>query len=630
MARTPALRTNNVTTSVLCNDVQKTRIDSYFRSCFSNFPIAGLREKLQWIDFSYYMERHPSTKVTEVKNVLGILYKDLELPIVQPNCDAAHAKFVDIFLSSVPIFGIVSESIKDDKKNMARQMEAIITENASAYKWKRQLWLTLLDLVKFNIGGASCEWNNRVSYSVKSKPDVNMFQGQSDPYIASGNKIESFNMYNTIWDLSTAPADISSSGDFVCTVKNITEVQVMQLYKDIITNNGIVSTPLETVIRSTRRRNFYFIPSIIPPDRAINGKTNWSSWFQTSFSNFGGNVKPGYELVIFYARIVPSSFGFFKVPAPNEIQIWKFYEINGHIVLAEVQTNAHDKLPGMFGQPKEDKLGLQTKGTGETLLNFQNLSGSLFRARMNSLAQGLSDRGIYNPNLIDRKDLESSAPVKHIALRSTAITQDVRAAYQPIPYNDFSGQIIAQEIPKVAEYASEAAHINRADRGQFQKGNKTQGEFNKVMDNSDATQLSAALLLDEQFFADLKYQIKFNVLQYQASVELPDPYSSGTVQVNPADLRNGMINYKIVDGLISKDKILNIDQMIEAGQIMAQVPGGNDDYDVVGILGDALEAKGAKIFKYKRTPEEKQARLIQAQQMNAEPPAPGTPPAPQQ
>jgi hypothetical protein len=335
---------------------------------------------------------------------------------------------------------------------------------------------------------------------------------------------------------------------------------------------------------------------------------NWLAFLTSSLSPLRYNNVVNYEVVTYYRRIIPSMFKITSVPDKDAIQIWKFIEVNGIVIFAERKSNAHNTIPTIFTQPLEDSLGLQNKGLGENLLNFQNLSGAMFRARMADLARLISDRGIFDPTMISAKDINSTNPAAKIPVRPAAYGKDVRTAYHPIPYDGRAATSLYQDIGFVMDRGSDAAHINKAQRGQFTKGNRTAEEFNDVMDNADATQQTMAMMIEAQAMTPLKMIIKVNTLQYQAATNLPNPNTKQVVEVNPADLRKAVIEFKVADGLVSKERLLSTQAQTEFFQIMAQIPEGNQEYDLIGMIANVMETKGARISQFRRTPEDQLAR----------------------
>lgn len=595
---------SSIAASITLTERSKWLVQEQLGKDYSSCPMAALRLQYTLLDLAYYMEKSSEFKDSEASRIITTIYKELELPVLQPNIDAAHAYLVGLFLSGHPIFGVVStkvtEPASDASTNAAKQMEAIIEENSRTTGWARQLALVLKNGLKYNICAAEVDWKVRRTYNLTTDTNISFTAAKKTEIFRAGNEIRALDMYNTAFDVSVSPADVHTSGDFALNIEVLTLAQCHARIADIKAAGGVIMGEGEKLWNSSPYRNWHHIPRV-REDKIDSGASDWISFFShggTSPMTQGRTRK--YEWVTYYRRIIPAMFGFTGVPDATMVQVWKFVEVNGVLVLAERQSNAHNYIPIIFAQPIEDSLGLQTKGLGANLLPFQNLSGTMFRARIASLARALSDRGLYDPSRISEKHINSQNPAVKIPVRPAAYSKGLADAYYPIPFDDRNAQNLYQDIGAVQSWASDAAHINRAQRGQFTKGNRTLAEYADVMDNADASQQTMALLLEFQFFVPVKRIVKINILQYQSSATLPDPNTLETVEVDPTQLRSAILEFKLADGLLPKDKILGIPQLMEAFQFLFQSQQANQEYDLTAMFIDAMEARGARIKSYKR------------------------------
>lgn len=549
------------------------------------------------IDLAYLMESSDHLRNNPAARIITTLYQSMELPVLQPNIDAAHAYLFSIFGSGTPIFGVVSES--GDKTDEAKQMEAIIYENSTKTGWPRQMSVYLKSALKYNVAAMEVEWKVRKGFNFKTDTTKSFTHATVDKSILrAGNELKAYDMYNTIYDQSVSPADVHSNGDFVAKFELLTVMQLHTLISDLQLNGGKVMNVHQGMWKSTPHRNWYHTPKLLTQD-VIQG-TDWVA-FVGNPSNFTGTrFGTGYEVITYYRRIIPSMLDIKNVPDADSVQVWKFIEVNGYLIYAERTSNAHNLIPVIFVQPVEDNLRHQSKGPGQTLLPFQNLSSALHRARLASAARAISDRGLYDPSRIMEKHINSVLPTAKIPVKPGAYGKGLQDAYQAMPFDDRNSQYIYQDIGQVNAMASEAAHINRSQRGQFTKGNRTRDEYRDVMDNADSTQQTTAILIEHQAIVHIKDIVKTNILQYQTATTLTEPETSNKVTVDPVMLRESIIEFRMADGLLSKDRILDADQTMMAYQMMFQSQQANESYDLVAMLVNSLEQKGAKIKKFAR------------------------------
>lgn len=568
---------------------------------WNSFPMDSMRFRMKLLDFAYAMESDETLRRTNASRIITTIYQDLQLPVLKPNIDAAHAYLVGTFLSGDPVFGVVSEGL--EKTEIAKQMEAIIAENSRATSWDRQMMMWFKDALKYNIAAIECDWHVRKSFEVTTSTDTaigNQAGAVSSSTYRAGNEMHALDMYNTAYDTSVAPADVHTHGDFVIKIEKLTLAQTKQRIDDIRAAAGELLHPESKIFNTPPRRNWHYIPSIMNSS-TIHAETDWVSFFTSGPNSMqvSGHKTANYEYVTYYRRIIPSRFGI-SVPDSDSVQVWKFIEINGLVVFAERRSNFHNLFPTIFCQPYEDQLRHQTKGLGENLINFQKMTSTMWRARIASLARAISDRGLFDPSRVNEKDINSVLPTAKIPVKPGAYGTDISGAYYPIPYDDRNGQMLTGDIQTVMAMSERSANINKAQMGQFVKGNKTLVEYQDIMNNADAPQQAMALLIEAQSIRPIKYLIKVNVLQYQSAQSITNPLDSTKVDIKPAELRAGIIEFRLSDGLLPKDRILNFQQTMEAFQILSSIEGGNQEWDLIGMIAHSLEQRGAKLSQFRR------------------------------
>jgi hypothetical protein len=565
-----------------------------------SFPMENMRTRMKLLDLAYLMENDEGFRRTNASKIVQQLYNTIQIPILQPNIDAAHAYLVGTFLSGNPIFGVVSDTF--EKSPIAKQMEAIIAENSEMTGWARQLSLWFKDGLKYNIAALEAEWWSRNTFKFTTDTNISLTNAVAKPEVRSGNELKSLNMYNTYYDTTVSPADVSISGSFVLNIDVMNRAQVQKFLTDLLANGATLLKTEKEIHESVPKRLLHHIPKITSESAITPNGTDWTKFVTTPSHtlNAGMNVKGKFEVITYYRRIIPNRLGIANTGDGDAVQVWKFFEINGELIYAERKTNAHSLIPVFFLQPTEDNLGYQSKGLGDNLLPFQKFASTLAKARIASLQRGISDRGLYDPSRVSEKDINSVVPAAKIPVKPAAYGKPLSEAYYPFPFRDEMGASFNQEISNTMQWAEQAAKINKAQRGQFVKGNRTLQEYQDTMGNADAPQQAQAILINAQGIVPLKHVIKINILQYQAPTEIPNPETAEPVSIDPVELRKSIIQFKIADGLVPKDRILNLDQYLNFFQIASQTEGANQEYDLIGMLAYVLEERGAKLSQFKR------------------------------
>jgi hypothetical protein len=168
----------------------------------------------------------------------------------------------------------------------------------------------------------------------------------------------------------------------------------------------------------------------------------------------------------------------------------------------------------------------------------------------------------------------------------------------------------------ISNMADQAAGQNRVDRGQFQKGNKTKTEFTETMANSNSRQQLAAISLEQQFFTPVKEIVKSNTLQFQAAGKFLNRDQKAIVDVDPVELRKAILEFKMTDGLLPADKMLNAEVLTVFMQTAQAIPGVAAEYDVMGMFLYWAKLRGAYWLEdFKRNPAQQQQFLSAVQGM---------------
>jgi hypothetical protein len=284
------------------------------------------------------------------------------------------------------------------------------------------------------------------------------------------------------------------------------------------------------------------------------------------------------------------------------------------VIFAEEVNSAHDLLPAVVMQPYDDGLGYQTQSMLDNALPFQDMGSALWNMTLESKRRQIFDRLVYNPRHIDKKDIDPLSSISRIPLRNASMVKDdnaiARAVYQ-IPYRDDNASGNLQMSEMISAMADQAGGQNKVDRGQFQKGNKTKTEFTETMSNSNSRQQLISLAIEYQFMTPIKEIVKANTLQYQATTTLLNRDTRTEVTVDPVKLRQSMLEFKITDGNLPADKMMNTEMLTTFIQTAQAIPGIATEYDVLGMFLYFAKLRGAYWLEdFKRNPEQ-QATFLQ-------------------
>lgn len=567
----------------------------------------NLREQFKRVDKAYMREMDATT--TQQRAALSNAYGDptkfqnITVPVVLPQVEGAVVYQSSVFLTGHPILGVVASPEYQDE---ALQLNSKIEEEQIRGGWVAELQKHFRNGFKYNLAALEVSWEREVTAYLET--DISFAdgkQGKPKEVIWEGNRLRNLDIYNTFWDTRVAPVEVPTKGEFA---------GYTELMSRVALKNFLARLPSTTNVKEafesglSGRGSFYDTPILNPNsfnnDKSSTGTMDWMAWVNASKAEIKINYKDMYEVSTLYARIIPADFKM-RIPSPNTPQIWKFIIINHSVIVyAERQTNAHGKLPILISQPLDDGLGYQTKSLAENVFPMQALSSALWNANIASRRRSVSDRAIYDPSKIDPKHVNNEAANAKIPVRPSAYGQPVSSAYYPIPFRDDQAGTIMQESNSVVAMANMVSGQNQVRQGQFVKGNKTQREFDTVMGNANGRDQAVSMLLEAQLFTPLKEMIKLNILQYQGGTSIYNREEGRIVEIDPVKLRKAVLAFKMSDGLLPTDKLINGDTLRQAIQALSSSPQLGGGYNLAQAFSYIMKTQGVDLKPFEKSAEQ--------------------------
>jgi hypothetical protein len=495
-------------------------------------------------------------------------------PVVVSQVDSMVAYLADVFLSGSPLFPVVSTP---RNKEWAEQLETLIDDHATLGGYARQLLMFLRDGVKYNICAIEAEWTSISQYSI-SDDFLQMGKQKLNKAISKFTKLKRLDPYNTVWDRNVLPGDVSSEGDYAGYIEVLSRTKMKRLLNRLASEGKAfnVREALATKDGNAESISTYRVhPSVsnyVTPRKPLDS-INWYEWM-TGQKDQETNKTSNFEVFYMYARILPSELKL-TGPEAKTPQIWKFTIVNNAIVVqAERIISAYDHLPILFGQPLEDGLGYQTQSIAEANIPFQTSATTLFNIRFNAARRAVSDRALYDPDLISSADVNAPVPAAKIPVRSNSLATDKRIsdAYYPIPFDPRGTEAAFQDGMTIVNFGKELSGLNNPMQGKFQKGNKSVQEWNDTMGGADARLRLPALCLEYQIFMPLKEMLKLNIFQYGENAKVVSQKSGEEISVDIEKLKTHVLSFRIADGYTPKSKLASTESIMQMMQILGSSP----------------------------------------------------------
>ena len=345
------------TSTMQLNNKQHDALIQYYTSVLltQNHVRSTMRQSMRNIDKQYQRETDETLEQTRAKlaNRAGDAnrYQNIVVPVVKPQVEIATAYQASVFLTGVPIFGVVSN---DEFIDEALQMETIIDEQARLGAWTRQLILSFRDGYKYNFGPMEVSWDRQISYNVETDLSKSATEGVPKQIVWTGNKLRRLDPYNTIIDTSVMPSEIYSQGEFAGYTELMGRIRLKKFIAELPDKQTRATQAFESgnvaVVSTDPESANYYVPVINSEQEILRDGgvgTNWLKW--ASIEEGGSSIayKAAYHVTTLYCRILPGEFTL-KVPSQYTPQIWKLIIINHSVIIFALEYN-FDATPHLAG-----------------------------------------------------------------------------------------------------------------------------------------------------------------------------------------------------------------------------------------------------------------------------------------
>lgn len=604
----------------------QTKVINYMVDCRNRFDFATRRHQYERIDKAMQLESDSRRQARNVREQRLDYYDDIEIALVTPAVDTVKGFLVDLFLSGHHILEAVATEKEDT--TLAAQVNAVTERDAKDYAWARNFTIAFGDLAKYNKCALEVDWDTELIQSLTSNASGAQTRKEVSEVPRSGNRVKRLDVYNIYHDQLVEASEVHRYGEYSGYDELISMVELVRRIRNLKAQQKIVMNHV-SCFNSAKGATHedYYRPQVVPNAPASGGANagswggDWTTYFNSDsklFKDTDGSVKPTNEYLwsCVYARIIPSMFGITNIPNPDNVHIYRMYKVGGTLICMERMNNVHNYFNIITAQVKEEGLGEQVKSDAALVIPLQNLATKLYDARMTGLAKHTGNKFAYIEGTVDPSSL--SHPSKPIVVKPNMLSKDPLQSIKQLPFDDRMGATFHQEIAQIRAQSQEITRLNRAQMGQFQKGNKTASEFNEIMNNADSELRTFGLMFENIVMEPIKTIVKANIAQFQEPEEITTLMGS-KVEVNPLLLSTKTINFKMADGLTRKEAVANVDTLNLAYQNLLTNPTLAAQFDVAGLYVYMMEVMGAKISQFRLPPTPPPAAGAA--------PQPGTPPA---
>jgi hypothetical protein len=185
------------------------RLKLYLNQCkqlaFQNWNI---RESMRQVDLDYMRELDytDDNQKAKIANRAGNTnkFRNITIPVVLPQVESAVTYQASVFLTGVPLFGVVSDPTL---MGPAKQLETIIDTQSVRGGWVDEMIMFFRDGEKYNFGILENEWVREMLPGFDTDISTNGNNAAKISQIAwDGNAVNRWDPYNSFWDIRYAPA----------------------------------------------------------------------------------------------------------------------------------------------------------------------------------------------------------------------------------------------------------------------------------------------------------------------------------------------------------------------------------------------------------------------------------------
>lgn len=503
----------------------------------------------------------------------------MNLPLTLIHIDDMITYLVSIF---APNKGMFDHSGDPKDTPTATQIITLMNNHAIYSGYYRQVVLTCLSLLKYNIGGFFGRWaadsGPRLSQPAPDSPPVRM-----NEVIWQGNKLESLDMYNTFWDPSVQAHDVYRAGEWAARAFIKSHYW---LKKEA--SNGIYFNVEDMLAQDQGIAQCQYYRH--PPAEAHMAKTSDSGgtdWMAILSETPTYSQKTGFEFVEMFIWLNPTDFGL--VPASeratrNRYEIWRFTLLNDErIIDATYMNNIHNYLPFFMGSVNDDLMEESQKSVAEVLKPLQDFASFLLNTHVKATRKNIWGLTVYDPTMVDLKKIPEGEVSARVPLKPAGQGKDIR---QMIWQNDqvLDTRQTMQDLGAVMDIISQffptqllpsqIAGIDRAVNSQVAA----------VMQGATRRMHKMARLLDDSLFRPLRFSFYYNIIQYQPDGAMVSDFYGKPIKVNLAELRETDLPFIIGQGLKALDKQAAAQALQQIIFAIIQNPQVAQQIDLLGLI----------------------------------------------
>lgn len=265
------------------------------------------------------------------------------------------------------------------------------------------------------------------------------------------------------------------------------------------------------------------------------------------------------------------------------------------IIRLEVFDPAHEEHPFVVNEPYAVGSGnFGNMGISDYLGPFQEAISWLLNSHIQNVKGAVNNSFIYDPTMIEEKDLQSDAPNKCIRIKPKAFGTELQTYFKQIDIRDVtSGHV--DDMQNLMRIGDSCSAVNENLRGQQDSGGrKTATEVRTTAEAASSRLAAHASFISGASVVKLGRQWALNLQQYLSpdfqAIFLND--QNEQLALSASDI-TGDFYFKVSDGTLPMDKVALFDIWQQALQFVAGQPVLLQTYDLPKLFEFVAKLGGA-------------------------------------
>lgn len=224
------------------------------------------------------------------------------------------------------------------------------------------------------------------------------------------------------------------------------------------------------------------------------------------------NSKP-VDRIYMYDRIIPAELGLGPSDYP---EVWCFQLAGDEVIISAKPLGLHHNMfPLVVGAPDSDGYSTCPIGRLEVTYGLQHVADFLYNSHMASIRKNINGTTVYDPSVINSRDLINDKPFKYVRVRRSMFGQNaIEKGFRHFPSNDSTGNHV-NEVGILDQLAAKYAGAVDSMQGVFAKGERRSAEEARITHMSGLGRVEKmARILSEQAIGDCGYMIASHTQQF--------------------------------------------------------------------------------------------------------------------